>query len=145
MPECRQIIVYCPGVGNLAKQIEYWYVSAGRERKAAEALFISKRYDASLFFCHLALEKLIKGLVVIKTKKPAPYSHNLPALAELAKVNLTDNQRGQLRIITTFNIAARYDDEKQAFYRKCTKDYAKRYLTISNSLYLWLKRQYPKR
>lgn len=42
----------------------------------------SKRYDACLFFCHLVLEKLLKGLVVKRTEKAAPCIHDL---AELLK------------------------------------------------------------
>jgi hypothetical protein len=93
----------------------------------------------------LALEKLIKGLVVVRTKQAAPYSHNLSALADLAGIQLSRKQLNELRIITTFNIAGRYDDDKETFYQRCTKQYGSQYLTISKQLYSWLKEQYPEK
>lgn len=83
--------------------------------KTAELLFAHKRYDASLFFCHLALEKLLKGLSVKRNKKPAPYIHDLTELAHIAKVKISDDQKGDLRTVNTFNIAGRYDSIKLHF------------------------------
>ena len=97
------------------------------------------------FFCHLALEKLLKGLVVRKTEKVAPYIHDLAQLSNLAELNLEEKQIKKLRIITTFNIAGRYSQEKYAFYKKCTKNYSGKYLKIVEKLFLWLEEKYQKK
>lgn len=47
-----------------------------------------------------------------------------------------------LRVITTFNIAGRYEDEKYAFYKKCTKKFTLKYFENTKKLYLWLKKQF---
>jgi len=129
----------------IKKQINYWRISAERNWDTALSLFKSKRYDACLFFCHLTLEKMLKGLVVEKTGQPAPYIHRLDQLAALAELTLTADQLKNLKIISGFNIACRYDDAKFAFYKKCTKQYTEKYLKIFNELYLWLKEKYPKK
>ena len=127
------------------KQINYWKQSAQKNFSAAQTLFDGKHYDGSLFFCHLSLEKYLKGLVVEKTKKAAPYIHDLTKLAELAGLNLTDEQIKIFRIITTFNIAGRYPEIKHDFYKRCTKEYTAEYLQITKKLLVWLKKQHLKK
>lgn len=101
---------------NLEKFIIQWEKSAKRNFSTAEDLYKTKHRDASLFFCHLALEKLLKGLVMKKIKESPPYIHDLAKLAQLAQLELSSEQLKDLRTISTFNIAARYDDEKLAFH-----------------------------
>lgn len=52
-------------------------------------LFKIKRYSDSLFFGHIVLEKILKALVVQKTKNQAPYSHDLIRLQETVKLELS--------------------------------------------------------
>lgn len=127
------------------KQINYWKKSAEHNWKTALDLLKTKHYDACLFFCHLTLKKILKGLAVQHTDKPAPYIHDLANLAATANLILSKEQINQLRIITTFNISGRYDDEKFVFYKSCDKKYTEKYFNISNELRLWLKKQYQKK
>lgn len=130
---------------KIDEQIKYWTESANRSMATASSLYKTHHYDFCLFCCHLALEKLLKGLVVAKLKESAPYTHNLAELSTKANLDLSNEQVQDLRIITTFNIAGRYDDVKFAFYKKCTKEYTRKYYNISKGLYLWLKKQYLKK
>ncbi len=74
------------------KQIDYWKKSADYNWKTALDLFKTKHHDACLFFCHLTLEKIIKGLVVEYTDEPAPYIHDLANLATTANLTLSKKQ-----------------------------------------------------
>lgn len=130
---------------KLSEQIRYWQASAERNLKAALDLYENKHLDSSLFFCHLALEKLLKALLIQHTKKPAPYLHDLAKLASLAKIPLDETHLEDLRIITTFNIAARYDEVKFQFYKKCTPTFTKKYLEITKHLFQWLKKESHKK
>lgn len=129
----------------MQRQVNYWRKSADKNFAAAKVLYKNKHYDSCLFFCHLAVEKMLKGLVVWETKNNAPHVHNLVVLASIANVALTDEQKNHFTIITNFNQAGRYDDEKLAFYKRCNKPYTEKYLKISNDLLLWLKERYPKK
>lgn len=129
----------------MKKQIKYWKKSALRTWNVSLSLYKNKHYDACLFFCHLSIEKLLKGLVVKQTKDNPPYIHDLKTLAKIAKVELSEEQNNQLGILTTFNIAGRYSDAKHDFYKKCTKDYTKKYLEITRKLFVWLKKEYQKK
>ncbi len=129
---------------KLKTQIDYWKKSAQRDLDTAQVLFKNKRYDSCLFFCHLSLEKLLKGLVVKQTKKAVPYIHHLEKLTILAELTLTEEQIKNLRVITDFNIAGRYDKFKFAFYEKCTKEYTEKYFDITKKLFPWLEKKYQK-
>ena len=139
MPGLSVYVMIFNNMDYINQQIDYWKKSAERNWKTAGDLFQTKHYDACLFFCHLALEKALKGLAVQETKKPAPYIHDLEKLADLAKIDLDQEQIQNMRTISTFNIAARYDDIKLAFYKKCTKEFTSKHLLIAKDLYLWLK------
>jgi HEPN domain-containing protein len=62
--------------------VAYWVSTSNSDLEVAHNLFVGKRYSYSLFFTHLSVEKLLKGLIVEKTSQPAPYEHNLVRLAE---------------------------------------------------------------
>lgn len=127
---------------QLQKTIKYFRESAKRDLKTSEFLFKGKRYDACLFFCHLALEKLLKGILVAKTDEHPPFLHDLVKLATLADLDFNAGQKEALSEITDFNIAGRYDDKKYEFYKQCTQNYARKYFNLSKELFLWLK-NYP--
>ena len=120
--------------------VDYWVRLSNDKWETAKGLMKIKRYADALFFCHLSLEALLKGCIVLKTKKPAPYVHNLAELADLAKLEVDDEQFKQLKEITTFNIKGRYDNHKYSFYKKATKSYAEEYFEITKKTRLWVKK-----
>jgi HEPN domain-containing protein len=73
---------------NTKKVIKYWLESSKQNFETAKFLFKGKKYSDSLFFCHLMLEKILKALVVQKTKTHAPYTHQLVDLAKIAKIQI---------------------------------------------------------
>lgn len=106
-------------------------------------LYKGKKNSYSLFFGHLVIEKLLKGLYA-KNNAESPYtikSHNLLALAEKCNLELTDDQVEKLQIITQFNISARYDDYKRTFDEKCTDDYTSEQVKNIEEVQKWLKEQ----
>lgn len=125
---------------NFQKLVKYWQESAEQDYATAEFLLKGKRYSASLFFCHLMIEKILKALVVKKIKKHSPFTHKLVDLAKMADIKLTNKQIDDLTTITAFNIAGRYDEIKFSFYKKCTKEYSDKYFKISKNLYFDFKK-----
>lgn len=124
------------------KNSNYWQLSGDHNWKTAQYLFEGKRYDAALFFAHLATEKLLKGLVAKHTQKSPPFIHDLPKLAHVAGLSVDQEKLQQLRIISTFHIAGRYDTEKFDFYKKCTKSYTTKQLNQCKKIIVWLKKNY---
>lgn len=129
---------------QLIQHIAYWKNAAVKDLQIADDLFKTKHYDATLFYCHLALEKQLKGLFVKNSKQAAPYLLNLEKIAKLSGLKFTSEQRNSFREITKFNIAGRYGDIKRNLYKLADKTYTGNYLTITKQLFLWLKKQYQK-
>ncbi len=102
--------------------IQFWHESAQRDRATAQSLFEQKHHDWSLFVYHLAIEKLLKGLIMAAEKTP-PYAHDLERLAAIAELPTSTGQKDKLMEITKYNIEAHYPNEKLALYRKATPEY----------------------
>lgn len=115
--------------------VQYWLTSSKDDLDTAEKLFAVKKYHHCLFFVHLSLEKLLKAIFVSKKNLPASPIHDLVRLSEKAELNLEGSTLIRLAEISTFNVAARYDDYKLKFYKKATETYAKEWLEIGKSLY----------
>lgn len=119
----------------IKKRIKYWTKTASHDYETMIGLFKIKRYSDCLFYGHIVLEKILKGLVVKEIKGEAPYIHNLTKLAELAKCDLPKDELDLLDKINDFNIRARYPEYKLQFYKQCDREYAKNYIDKIISLY----------
>ncbi|MFQ5824769.1 MAG: HEPN domain-containing protein [bacterium] len=102
-------------------------------------LFEKGDYHYALFIGHLVLEKVLKALFVKRVNKIPPFSHSLVLLANKADLILDDEQKEFLEIVTDFNIAARYPDQKFKFYKKCTKEFTEPQIRKIKEYYEWLK------
>ncbi len=60
--------------------------------------------------CHLSVEKLLKALVVKVTNYYPPKTHNLLRLAEIAKLELKDEDTQLLQKLNQFQLDTRYPD-----------------------------------
>ncbi len=95
-----------------------------------------------MFFGHLAIEKILKALVVRATKEHAPYTHSLSLLIKKANIDTPEYILDQLAEYTGFNIEARYPDDKLEFYNKCTEDFTKNKLKEMEEVYKWLTQKF---
>ena len=124
---------------NKDKLIEYWAKSSSMDFDAALDLFKAKKYPHCLFFSHLSVEKLLKAIYVKTKEEHSPITHNLLLLAKESGLVLSDRQVEQFAEINTFNIEARYPDEKFNFYKKCTLHFTKKYIKIIEETLSWLR------
>ncbi len=92
----------------------------------------------------MVLEKILKAHYVKDNHKVPPKIHDLVRLAESTNLKLTKKQEEFLFVVNTFNIEARYPEDKLKFYKVCTKEFADEHLTKIKDLYLWLKSQIPR-
>ena len=95
---------------DINKQIDYWSKGAYSDIETAELLQTGKKYVESLFFCHLAVEKIFKALVVKNTNQIAPKSHNLIYLCELANIVLTEDDNLFMSVLMKYQLEGRYPE-----------------------------------
>jgi len=108
---------------DVKKTVSYWVESAEYDLGVANAMLKARKYPYALFMGHLALEKLLKALVVKRTKAHAPFSHSLPYLLERSGIKMPEPMQMELSEFMEFHLEARYPDASKAFYKKCTKGY----------------------
>ncbi len=120
---------------DIKKTVKYWLDSAIYDMRTGKSLLQSKRFPYALFFGHIALEKLLKAIVVKKTKEHAP----LPLLAEKSRLKIPKDYQIKLREFMEFHFESRYPDEQKSFYKKCTEVYTKAKMKEIREVFLWLK------
>lgn len=126
-------------VFDVKKTIKYWADGAEYDLGVSEALYEQKKYPYALFIGHLALEKILKALVVKKTKQHAPYTHSLPLLAQKTGLALSQVTVKRLGRFMEFHFEARYPEEQKRFYKKCTKRFASKCLEEIREVYSWFR------
>ena len=119
----------------------YWRKGSEYDLDTAERLFEAGKYPYALFFGHLALEKLLKALVVKKTREHAPYTHSLPLLGSLLSIEISKDLLDKFDRFMEFHFEARYPEEQNKFYKKCTKQFAEKWLEEIRRVYEWLRRK----
>jgi HEPN domain-containing protein len=115
-----------------------WRESAKDDVSTADALLVAGKYAHCLFFCHLAIEKMLKAVYTKKFDDVPPIMHHLGKLWRKVEVPFGPASEELLTEISTFNVEARYDIFKQQLYKKASKSYTENYLYISKEIILWL-------
>ncbi len=118
---------------------DYWLKSSDKDFLTMNNLYDTKDYNWSLFLGHLVIEKLLKCLYIHKLKQLPPFTHNLLRLAEMCEINLNIEINEILATLTTFNINSRYDDYRDSFYYKCTKEFTEIWLKKIKEFREWIK------
>ncbi len=86
-------VLYLSSVVNVPKHIDYWRTGAEEDIAAAGSLLEKGHPRHALFVAHLAVEKMLKALVVKATGDLAPRIHDLVRLAEIAELSLPDERQ----------------------------------------------------
>lgn len=126
---------------DVNKLFLYWQEEAEYSKSVMQLLLKSKKYAEALFFGHLTLEKMIKAYYVLHHRKHAPPIHNLIPLFKQSELVLLEEQMKELNEISRFNMAGRYDEQKQTFRKECTAKFATEQAKIIEEYLLWLKKE----
>lgn len=127
-------------VRDAHKLILYWVSASKGDIKVAKDLYRSKHFAYALFFCHLAIEKMLKALVVSKTNDHAPWTHNLPFLAGRAGIEMAKDQMEFLAEMTRWNLEARYPSDISGLKEAATPELARARFKDTEEFLKWLKK-----
>lgn len=127
------------------KTVKYWLSGAEYDIDVAKAMFEKRKYPYALFMGHLAIEKILKALVVKETKEHAPYTHSLTLLADKTGIEVPHKILKQLARFMDFHFEARYPREQQNFYKKCTKEFTGKKMQKIKEVYTWFKEKLGKK
>lgn len=124
---------------DIQKTYNHWLTTSEKDYVTMIHLYESKDFHWSLFIGHIVIEKLLKACVVKATNNHAPFTHDLTKLANQSGLQFSEEYLDWLDTITTFNLNARYDSYKEAFYRKCTLDFTSEWIEKIKTLQSWIK------
>lgn len=122
--------------------MNYWIESSDRDYESMKKNFETEQYTWALFIGHLTLEKLLKAIYA-KVNKDNPYPpkvNNLNILAERCNIELDERKTKIFMTCNSFNISARYEDYKNEFYERCTKEYTSEQIENIEEVRTWLKK-----
>ena len=126
---------------GIKKDIQYWIDIARYDLDTASALLKTRRYLYVLFMCQQCLEKILKAMVILETKKFPPRIHNLIRLAEAAGIDRDKIDFEFLDKLSFYYIESRYPEEYMRLYKQVTKKLTESYYNNTREIYRWLERQ----
>ena len=134
---------YCDRISHtimfdVDRQVGYWRRGADEDWEVAARLVRDGSGRHGLFFAHLALEKMLKALVCLRTRDVPPRMHNLVRLGELAGLKPDSRQGDVLADMNQFNMEGRYPE----FHAPPSPEEAASYLARSQEVLAWLTRQF---
>src|SRR3989338_3454641 len=94
----------------MIKSTKNWIESADYDLATAKSLLKAKRKVYVIFMCNLAIEKTLKALVSAKTKKIAPYTHNLVYLLNILDAKLPKELMEFVESINDKSVLMRYPE-----------------------------------
>ena len=123
---------------DITKQSNYWQSNSQEDFIVAKELLGLNKIRHSLFFAHLAIEKILKAHVCKSTDQIAPKMHNLVRLAEIANLNLDENMLNVLADMNEFNIEGRYPIP---YLPSISMQEAENYIKKSEEVLEWLNQK----
>ena len=122
-------------------KVTYWIDIADYDLETAEAMFSTQRWLYVAFMCHQTIEKTLKAYWCATQEDDPPYTHNHKRLATGCSLyeQMTEEQRDFLNTITTFNIEARYPEQKEEMFKMLTKHYCRAIIDETKELQQWIK------
>jgi len=111
---------------TIEQSINHWVTDSDKDFNTMLSMFKSKHYTWCLFVGHLSLEKLLKAkFIQVHKNVNVPKIHDLLSLAIKCNIEPNSEQENKLDLVTSFNLATRYQDQKLIFHRTCTAEFAK--------------------
>ncbi|MHC4354010.1 MAG: HEPN domain-containing protein [Planctomycetota bacterium] len=123
---------------DVTEHINYWRDGSDEDFAAAESLLEKGHLRHSLFFAHLAVEKMLKAHVTRQTGDVPPRTHNLIRLAELADILPDREQMKFLRSFDLYQMEGRYPEST---YVSIDSSTAREKLALAGEILRWLKPQ----
>ncbi len=124
------------------KSPEEWLKQTDYDMKTAEFMFDSGRYFYSVFMCHLAVEKALKGLYRLKLNKVPPKTHNLVFLLKEVGIKPPEGIDMLLVTLTEAQVDVRYPDNIDMLQTNYTKSAVVNLLAKAKEVLKWIKMQF---
>ena len=116
----------------MREEISNWIRQVKEDLEKAQILFDNKKFDGTAFYCHQAVEKGLKGLLIKKTKE-FPKIHDLVRLGRL--VDIDSDLLKDCEKLTFVYTETRYPDVSNVKY---TKEESEKDIKIAEKVIRWI-------
>jgi HEPN domain-containing protein len=123
----------------MAKSAAEWIKQADYDYDTAELMHHAGRNFYAVFMCHMAIEKALKALLLLRTGEVPPKTHNLILL--LSRIGLKPPAPIAENIIrlNEANVSTRYPEELSEMIALYDSDSAKRIISQAKETLSWIK------
>ena len=122
------------------EHIIYWAKQVDEDFDCANVLYQANHFAQSLFWAHLALEKLTKAIWIKKNEgNSPPFVHNLLRLITQTNEYFSEEQLQFINEMNAFQIKGRYPDYAESLEKTITKEICEEYLTETKKMILCLQ------
>ncbi len=126
----------------MRREIDVWVQQAEIDLESAEKNFNQQTYYVCAFLCQQAIEKIMKAVIMEKTKNSPPNTHNLREMGEL--IGLPQNLLTKARKLSRDFVINRYPDAAGDVPAKIyDEQITKEILSDAKELFEWLQKQLP--
>jgi HEPN domain-containing protein len=124
------------------KIVTNWVKTSNYDLQTADAMYKAARYLYVVFMCHLAIEKMLKAILVHKYPEDIPPKiHNLINLMQKAEITLPEDLKDFFQRLDNVSVATRYPEDLRTLSKEFNQDTAKKVLTETKRMIKWLKQQ----
>ncbi len=116
-----------------------WIASAKYDIESARHMFDTRRYIHVIFFCHLAIEKMLKAIVAESQDRHPPYTHDLYELIRLGHLDIPEAHQVVIAKLNQLSIATRYPEDLDQLVKSYPKSVAADFLKQSKAVLKWLE------
>jgi HEPN domain-containing protein len=123
----------------MSKDHKEWILQAEYDMETADIMFSSGRYFYAVFMCHLAIEKALKGIFLLKLGEIPPKTHNLIYLLNMINIKPDEYIRGIITRLNETNIVTRYPDDLKSLQKDYSRDVVANIMKRSKEAFEWIK------
>lgn len=117
-----------------------WLKQADYDLGTAKAMLRTRRYIYTVFMCHLAIEKALKGIYAKKFRENPSKTHNLNYLCEKINLEIPEKFQDFIDNLNNLSVPTRYPDELERLLRDFKKGVTKKTYNQTKELLQWLKK-----
>ena len=120
---------------------EEWFKQSDYDIDTAQYMFDGGRYFYSVFMCHLAIEKALKGLFQKVMQKTPEKTHSLVYLVKEMGINLPEEIGKFIVKLSTASVVVRYPEDTVKLQKEFNKTVVNDFLGKSREALEWIKKQ----
>jgi len=128
----------------MAEAPQEWFRQAEYDFETARAMQAAGRHFYAVFFCHLSLEKALKGLYSARTGQRPPRTHNLPFLAQQGRVALPPSRSDSLFELNRASVLTRYPEDLDVLKKQFDPARTRAIIDQTAETLQWLRTQLSK-